>query len=519
MNEGLFTHAEVRIAIRKLASGKTSRGDDPPIECYKALQNEPGEQFAQLVDVFNHCFAHHVIPGDWLRARVAMIFKKGDPSLCQNYRPICVGSTAYKIYATLLKQRLLESGIDSFLWKSQFGFRCNRSIEDAIYSARRHIELACAHKGGRVSLLALDWARAFDAVNIESVLDALRRLGITGSFLNVIASLLHGRMFFVSDRGHHSDDRCQRSGITQGCTLSPLIFICMMSVLMADAVALLSPAARAAYARGHLADLAYADDTLLLGVSSDMVSEFLNAVAAAGARYGMSLHYGKLQLTQVGGNQSIRLPTGVALEPKESIEYLGTVLAGDGKFSSELGRRIGRAKGDFDALCRVWRHSTISRRRKLELYTSLIESRLLYGLTGVWLKKADCRRLDGFHARCLRTILKIRPAFYSRVSNADVLASAERPRASLLLLRRQLIHLGKIIRSSPDEVLRNVSFMRDTMVPATAAYIRKVGRPRLEWIPCVMSEALRITGGSLANLNERVACHDTWKSFVNRSIS
>ena len=34
--------------------------------------------------------------------------------------------------------------------------------------------------------------------------------------------------------------------------------------------------------------------------------------------------------------------------------------------------------------------------------------------------KSEYRRLDGFQARCLRQILKIQPAYYSRVSNATV---------------------------------------------------------------------------------------------------
>ena len=56
--------------------------------------------------------------------------------------------------------------------------------------------------------------------------------------------------------------------------------------------------------------------TLLIGVSPGLVSEFLGAVATAGARYGMSLHYGKLQLTQVGCSESMKLPTHDTLEPK-----------------------------------------------------------------------------------------------------------------------------------------------------------------------------------------------------------
>ena len=160
----------------------------------------------------------------------------------------------------------------------------------------------------------------------------------------------------------------------------------------------------------------------------------------------------------------------------------------------------------------------MSRRRKLELFASLIESRLLYGLTGAWLRVAERRRLDGFHARCLRQILKIPPAYFSRISNQKVLASAGRPKASTMLCRRQLVHFGKVLRSPSGSVLKDVSFIGDTLAPATTRYVRRVGRPRQEWIPCVLSEAGRITGASPSNLHTYVNDHKTWKNFVNRSV-
>jgi len=223
-----------------------------------------------------------------------MVFKKGDPALCENYRPICVLSIAYKILASMLKQRLLDAGVERQLWRTQYGFRKQRGTVDAIHIARRRIELACAQRRGSVSLLALDWRKAFDCINVQSLLDALRRFGLPEGLVSIVSSIMDGRRFYVRDFGAESKQKLQLSGISQGCTLSPLLFIIVMTVLMHDAVELLSPAARAAYEQGDLADLAYADDTLLLGMSSAHLAEYLQAVATAGASFGMELHNGKL---------------------------------------------------------------------------------------------------------------------------------------------------------------------------------------------------------------------------------
>ena len=173
-----------------------------------------------------------------------MIYKKGDPASCEHYRPISVLAIGYKIFASILKQRLLDAGVDKLLWHSQFGFRKHCSTSDAIFVARRRIEAACAHRSGGLSLLALDWRKAFDSLNVKCLLDALRRFGLPVSFITTIETLLQGRHFYVRDSGSESTLRKQCSGVSQGCTLSPLLFIMAMTVIMHDAVQMLSLAAR-----------------------------------------------------------------------------------------------------------------------------------------------------------------------------------------------------------------------------------------------------------------------------------
>jgi len=175
--------------------------------------------------------------------------------------------------------------LDAQLWHSQFGFRCRRSTEDAVFAARRQVKLAVAQRRGQISLLALDWSKALDSVHVKCLLDALRWIGLPQSIVSTMASLMYTRAFFVEDC--NSTVRPQRSGISQGCTISPLLFPCVMTVGMADAVSNLSPEAQAAYQRNDLLDLVFADDTLLLGVSAAHLSEFLSVVTSAGQSFSL----------------------------------------------------------------------------------------------------------------------------------------------------------------------------------------------------------------------------------------
>ena len=40
----------------------------------------------------------------------AGIFKKGDPTICGNYRPICFLAIGYKLFASILSKRLQDAG-------------------------------------------------------------------------------------------------------------------------------------------------------------------------------------------------------------------------------------------------------------------------------------------------------------------------------------------------------------------------------------------------------------------------
>jgi len=516
IKEGLIEMVELRKAIRKMKSGRATKDHDIPVELFKALEQD--DTLSTLLHICNEAWTSKLIPTEWSLAVVTMIFKKGDPGNCSNYRPICLLSVAYKLFNSILKQRFLDAGVDDLLWQSQFGFRAKCSTEDAIFIARRRLESARAHRFGSVAMLALDWKAAFDSIHIDSLLDALRRFGIPSSFLDMIASMLGAREFSVRDCGSTSEACRQRSGISQGCTLSPLLFIMVMTVLLHDAVGLLGESAKAAYQKGDLSELLFADDTLLIGVSDSCLTEFLDAVYTAGLRYGMELHPSKFQLISTSGGAQVYAPgTGNMVPVADSMVYLGSILTSDGKVERELSRRIGCAKADFDALAKVWTHSSLTWKRKLSIYSSLVESKLLYAMTSCCLTRADERRLDGFQNRCLRKILGIKSAYISRVSNAIVREKAHHPAATAILRKRRYMLLGKVLRSPSDHPLRTCCFVPGTHYPINDFYVRRVGRPSHEWVKQMISD-VNVVFGSIEIASDLAADKLHWKRVVSQKL-
>ena len=95
---------------------------------------------------------------------MSLTFKKGDPAICDNYRPISLLAIGYKILAAIILARLKRAGAEDRVWNTQFGFKSGSGTTDALFVARRVLDNAWADKDATCVFLALDWAKAFDSI-------------------------------------------------------------------------------------------------------------------------------------------------------------------------------------------------------------------------------------------------------------------------------------------------------------------------------------------------------------------
>ena len=66
---------------------------------------------------------------------------------------------------------------------------------------------------GALHLLALDWQKAFDSINTDALLNALKRCGVPAHFRDVARAIYEGRTFEVSECGETSSRHRQDSGV------------------------------------------------------------------------------------------------------------------------------------------------------------------------------------------------------------------------------------------------------------------------------------------------------------------
>ena len=121
------------------------------------------------------------------------------------------------------------------------------------------------------------------------------------------------------------------------------------------------------------------------------------------------------------------------------------------------------------------------------------------------------KKLDAFHARCCRRILRISPAFVSRISHAYVLQTIESIKLSHMISIRQLKFFGSLARRSNDDLLRSFIFHPNSYV-LKVPFDRPRGRPRLTWKAMMHKHACDIAH-DYSNL---ISDEKKWSSAVIR---
>ena len=92
----------------------------------------------------------------------------------------------------------------------------------------------------------------------------------------------------------------------------------------------------------------------------------------------------------------------------EAFRYLGSYLSKDCTLEKEITYRIGRSAASFGSLReRVFSNRNLRITTKVNVYTAVCVSTLLYGSEAWTVYRRQVRKLESFHIGCLQKILGI----------------------------------------------------------------------------------------------------------------
>lgn len=223
-----ITAKEVLQSINSLkSSGKSPGPDGLGIEFYKAM----GTSIATVLTlVFNSLLNGAKAPRAFIEGMVILLFKKGDPTLLKNYRPITLLNVDYKILTKLLALRLSGS-LEPFINKNQTAFLPGRLIGTNIRDVQltiHHLEQDNTLPG---ILLFLDQEKAYDRVNHTFLWKILKTFRIPRKIRSLIRGLYHKAQSTVIVDGVKCTTFRISRGVRQGDPLSCILFTCVMESL------------------------------------------------------------------------------------------------------------------------------------------------------------------------------------------------------------------------------------------------------------------------------------------------
>ena len=114
-----ITEEEVKAAVIEMKNMKSLGEDGVPIEAIKL----GGDTLVSAITaLFNKCIESEKIPKAWENAVITLLHKTGDITKLENYRPISLLSTLYKIFMKIIAKRNTKK-LDFYQPVEQAGFR------------------------------------------------------------------------------------------------------------------------------------------------------------------------------------------------------------------------------------------------------------------------------------------------------------------------------------------------------------------------------------------------------------
>ena len=219
------------------------------------------------------------------------------------------------------------------------------------------------------------------------------------------------------------------AGIRQGCPLSPYLFIILLTTITHDVRENLDLQEQLDLAAGqlhnaNLSELSYAGDTSIMASTAKAAETLLQHIESESDKYNMKLNYARCTHLRMNDLHTVAYTNGEDMPMKSETIYLGGKIFANGGYRKEVRHRITNTwftARKFDVL---WKKAPVPLKWKLRVYDAIIISKVLYGLDAIPFTEQDCKQLDAFQYRGLKTILGIKHSYWAGVENKDVLLTA-----------------------------------------------------------------------------------------------
>jgi hypothetical protein len=152
------------------------------------------------------------------KGMITLIPKLGDHSKLENWRPITLLGSIYKILAKMLAKRI-QVFLPLVFRPNQTGFVEGRNILDNTFLAQEAMDWA-TESGQDLMLLVLDFEKAFNKIEWGFLFLALSKLGFSPKWIQWVSSLYWLASSSVKVNDEVGKDFKLARSVRQGCLLA-----------------------------------------------------------------------------------------------------------------------------------------------------------------------------------------------------------------------------------------------------------------------------------------------------------
>ena len=286
---------------------------------------------------------------------VIPIFKKGDKTDKENYRPVSILPILSKIYERLVYEQIYPY-FDHIFSKYQCGFRKGYSAQHCLLSMIEKWRRALDN-GENIGALLTDLSKAFDCINHELLIAKLSAYGLDRNATKFFYSYLNERKQRVKINMSYSHWDNITTGVPQGSILGPFLFniyICDLFIQI-----------------DNIEFAGYADDNTPYTSSSEIntVLKSLESASSEMFKWFSSNHL-KANADKCHLITNFKSPvkidiSGFTLIGEDRVKLLGVDIDGNLNFDYHVNKLCNKASKKCHALARVCKYMTSEKKKEL----------------------------------------------------------------------------------------------------------------------------------------------------------
>ena len=224
----LLTRARYDAVLRARKNRKAAGPNGMPAELLKAMPLTYHDMFFDLCDLQLRSERTYLSK----HSHTVLLYKKGDPTAIDNFRPIGLCDCALKLWTALLTDLLSDyASICGIFSDSQGGFRKHRRCLHQLMQLTNTVEDSNISKHP-LFVLYLDFKGAFPSVDHKRLADVMSLLGLPTDAIHIVQDLYRDTTTSLVLPGGLTTPIPVRRGTIQGDCLSPLLFLLYIEPLL-----------------------------------------------------------------------------------------------------------------------------------------------------------------------------------------------------------------------------------------------------------------------------------------------